>query len=173
MDRRSLVGYSPSNPKESDMIEHTCTHTIKDNWAKPARRGFVFGCSSQKSHRMGAALQGCSLSPHSLGDSSLGVSTCAPPSPNSSSLPLYLPSSLNRSVSLQLPLPSHFEISQVTYLPQELKLCLNICYIYMLGFMSLPHNCTHLTCQQSNAQNSPSQVSKVHEPWTSRCSSWI
>ena len=31
MDRRSLVGYSPSNPKESDMTEHTCTHTIKDN----------------------------------------------------------------------------------------------------------------------------------------------
>ena len=27
----------------------------------------------------------------------------------------------------------------------------------------LPHNCTHLTCQQSNAQNSPSQASTVHE----------
>ena len=27
----------------------------------------------------------------------------------------------------------------------------------------LPHNCTHLTSQQSNAQNSPSQVSTVHE----------
>ena len=25
------------------------------------------------------------------------------------------------------------------------------------------HNCTHLTCQKSNAQNSPSQASKVHE----------
>ena len=25
----------------------------------------------------------------------------------------------------------------------------------------------------SNAQNSPSQASTVHEPWTSRCSSWI
>ena len=36
----------------------------------------------------------------------------------------------------------------------------------------LPHNCTHLTCQQSNAQNSPSQASTVHEPWNSRCSSW-
>ena len=35
------------------------------------------------------------------------------------------------------------------------------------------HNCTHLTCQQSNAQNSPSQALTVREPWTSRCSSWI
>ena len=34
-------------------------------------------------------------------------------------------------------------------------------------------SCTHLTCQQSNTQNSPSQASIVHEPWTSRCSSWL
>ena len=26
---------------------------------------------------------------------------------------------------------------------------------------------------QSNAKNSPNQASTVHEPWTSRCSSWI
>ena len=38
---------------------------------------------------------------------------------------------------------------------------------------NLPHNCTHLTCQQSNVQNSPSQTSTVHELRTSRCSSWI
>jgi len=38
---------------------------------------------------------------------------------------------------------------------------------------TLPHNCIHLTHQQSNAQISPSQASTVHEPWTSRCSSWI
>ena len=37
----------------------------------------------------------------------------------------------------------------------------------------LPHNCTHLTHQQSNAQNSPSHASTVHEPRTFRCSSWI
>ena len=35
------------------------------------------------------------------------------------------------------------------------------------------HNCTHLTRQQSNAQNSPSQASIVHEPRTFRCSSQI
>ena len=28
----------------------------------------------------------------------------------------------------------------------------------------LPHNCTHFTCQQSNAQNSPSQALAVYEP---------
>ena len=35
----------------------------------------------------------------------------------------------------------------------------------------LPHNCTHLTREQSSPQNSPSQDSTVPEPWTSRCSS--
>ena len=39
--------------------------------------------------------------------------------------------------------------------------------------LKLLHNCTHLTCQQSNAQNSSIQASTVHEPRTSRCSSWI
>ena len=28
----------------------------------------------------------------------------------------------------------------------------------------LPNNCSYLTCQQSNVQNSPSQASAVHEP---------
>ena len=37
----------------------------------------------------------------------------------------------------------------------------------------LPYNCTHLTHQQTNAQNSPSQASTVCEPRISRCSSWI
>ena len=36
-----------------------------------------------------------------------------------------------------------------------------------------PHNWTHLTSQQSNAQNSPSQASTVQEPRTFRCTSWI
>ena len=30
--------------------------------------------------------------------------------------------------------------------------------------LKLLHNCTHLTCQQSNAQNSPSQASAIREP---------
>ena len=29
--------------------------------------------------------------------------------------------------------------------------------------LKLPHNCTYLTCQQSNAQNSPSQASTIHD----------
>ena len=39
--------------------------------------------------------------------------------------------------------------------------------------LKLPHNCTQLTRQQSNAPNSPSQASTVREARTSRCSSWI
>ena len=31
--------------------------------------------------------------------------------------------------------------------------------------LKLPHNCTHLTCQKSNIQYSPSQASTVCEPW--------
>ena len=37
----------------------------------------------------------------------------------------------------------------------------------------LPHNSTHLTHQQNNAQNSLSQSSTVREPRISKYSSWI
>ena len=37
----------------------------------------------------------------------------------------------------------------------------------------LLHNCTHLTHQQSNVQNSPSQALTIHELRISRYSSWI
>ena len=37
----------------------------------------------------------------------------------------------------------------------------------------LLHNCTHLTCQLSNAQNFPNEASTVREQRTSRRSSWI
>ena len=36
----------------------------------------------------------------------------------------------------------------------------------------LPYNCTHFTSQQSNAQNPSNQASTVHEPRSSRCTSW-
>ena len=39
--------------------------------------------------------------------------------------------------------------------------------------LRLLHICTHLTYQQSNVQNSPSEASAVCELRTSRCSSWI
>ena len=34
-------------------------------------------------------------------------------------------------------------------------------------------NCTHLSCLQSNAQNSPNEASRVSELRMSICSSWI
>ena len=37
----------------------------------------------------------------------------------------------------------------------------------------LPHNCTHLICWQSKAQNFPSQASTVHELRTYKCSRWF
>ena len=37
----------------------------------------------------------------------------------------------------------------------------------------LPHNCSHFTCQQENAQNPSSQASTVCEWRTSRCTNWI
>ena len=39
--------------------------------------------------------------------------------------------------------------------------------------LKIPQNCSHLMWQQSNAQNSPSKASTVHEPRTFRRSSWI
>ena len=39
-----------------------------------------------------------------------------------------------------------------------------------LRMLKLPHSCTHLIHELTNAQNSPSQASAIHEPWISRCS---
>ena len=39
--------------------------------------------------------------------------------------------------------------------------------------LKLPHNCTHYTVQQSDAQNSPSQASIIHKLTSFRCSSWM
>ena len=37
----------------------------------------------------------------------------------------------------------------------------------------LLYNCSHFTCQKDYIQNPSSQASAVHEPRTSRCTSWI
>ena len=37
----------------------------------------------------------------------------------------------------------------------------------------LPHNCTHFTCQQGNAQKPSSQASAVCEPRTSKYTYWV
>ena len=39
--------------------------------------------------------------------------------------------------------------------------------------LKLPHNCTHLTCQQGKTQNPSSQASTLHEPRNSRYTGWI
>ena len=39
--------------------------------------------------------------------------------------------------------------------------------------LKLPHSCTHLTCQQINAESYSSQPPIVHEPRTSRGTRWI
>ena len=39
--------------------------------------------------------------------------------------------------------------------------------------LKMPDNCTHLTCQQSNVQNPPSQASTACKQWTSWCWSWF
>ena len=41
---------------------------------------------------------------------------------------------------------------------------------FSIRMLKLLHNCTHITCWQSNAQNSPSQAWAIQEPWTLRCS---
>ena len=52
------------------------------------------------------------------------------------------------------------------FIPIPKKANAKKCSIYM-------HNYTNLTHQESNAQNSTSQASTVHELRTSICSSWI
>ena len=39
--------------------------------------------------------------------------------------------------------------------------------------VKLPHSCTHFTCWQSKAKNSPSQASTACKLRTPRCSRWI
>ena len=47
--------------------------------------------------------------------------------------------------------------------------------LHFMGSQRVRHDwATELnSCQQSNAQNSPSQASTVREPWNTRCGSWI
>ena len=64
--------------------------------------------------------------------------------------------------------PSHFVISSSSISsPKKVK------EKQCQRMFTLLHNCTHLTHQQGNVENSPSQASTVCELWTFRCSSWI
>ena len=75
--------------------------------------------------------------------------------------------------SAALNMPANLENSVVTTGLEKVSFHPNPKEGQCQRMFKLLHNCTHLTCQQSNAQNSLSQASTVHEPWTSRCSSWI
>ena len=70
-------------------------------------------------------------------------------------------------------MPASLKNSAVATGPEEVSLHSNPKERQCQRMLKLTHNCTHLTQQQSNAKNSPSQASTVHEPRTSRCSSWI
>ena len=60
------------------------------------------------------------------------------------------------------------QIWKIQQWPQEWKKCFdsNLREKQCQRMFKLPHNCTHFTHQQGNAQNSPNQASKVHEPKT-------
>ena len=75
--------------------------------------------------------------------------------------------------------------SAVLYMPTNLENSAVATGLQRVNFHSNPeeeqcqrmfkllHNCINFTCQQSKAQNSPSQASVVCVLRTSRCSSWI
>ena len=69
-------------------------------------------------------------------------------------------------------MPANLENSAVTTGLEEVSFHSNPKERQFQRMFKLLHNCTHLTHQQSNAQNSPSQAS-LRELGTTRCSSWI
>ena len=57
-------------------------------------------------------------------------------------------------------MPTNLEISAVATGLEKVCFHSNPYERQCQRMLKLPHNCTHLTCWQSNAQNSPSQASK-------------
>ena len=72
-----------------------------------------------------------------------------------------------------LNMPANLENSAVATVLKKVSFHSNPKERQCQRMFKLLHNCTHLTRQQSNAHNSPSQTSTVCEPRTSRYSSWI
>ena len=70
-------------------------------------------------------------------------------------------------------MPSHLENSAVATGVEKVSFHSNPKERQCQRMFRLLHYCTHLTCWQSNDQNSLSQASTVHERWTFRCSGWI
>ena len=70
-------------------------------------------------------------------------------------------------------MPANLENSAVATGLEKIKFHSNPKIRQCQRTLKLLHNCTHLTRQQSSAQNSPTCTSTVLEPWISRSSSWI
>ena len=60
-------------------------------------------------------------------------------------------------LSAALNVPANLEISAVATELEKVSFHSNLKERQCQRMLKLPHNCTHLTCQQSNAQNPPSQ----------------
>ena len=60
-------------------------------------------------------------------------------------------------------MPAHLENSAVATGLEKVSFHSNSKEKQCQRMLKLPHNCTHFTHLQSNAQNSPSEASTVHE----------
>ena len=88
--------------------------------------------------------------------------------------PIYLPCPKRWCCeSITLNIPANLENSAVAIGLETVSFPSNPKERQCQRLLKLPHNFTHLTRQQSNAQNSPSQASTVCGPWTSRYWSWF
>ena len=70
-------------------------------------------------------------------------------------------------------MPANLENSAVATGLEKVSFHSNLKERQCQRMFKLSYNCTHFTCQKEYAQNSSSQASAVHEPRTSRCTSWI
>ena len=70
-------------------------------------------------------------------------------------------------------MPANLENSAVTTGLEKVSFHYNLKERQCQRMFTPPHNCTHLTHEQNNAPNSPSQASTVRELKTSRCLNWI
>ena len=68
------------------------------------------------------------------------------------------------SVKLLHSMPANLEDTAVATRLEKISFHFNPKERQCQRILKLPYNCTHLTCQQRNAQNSSSQASIVHEP---------
>ena len=75
--------------------------------------------------------------------------------------------------SAALNMPANLESSAVATVLEKVSFHSNPKERQCQRMLKVLHSGTHLSHWQSNAQNSPCQVSLVHEPRTSRCSSWF